>query len=732
MFVFLSGDRRVWVAGGVVLVLACVGILTALAEPRERLTGSNSVGLRVLGQLAPGELPHGDVVTVEPGERLCVAGLAVPAGTGGIRFVAFWTRGRPAFVVSMQTSEGRRGGAVAPSESGDDVDLHFAELRSDAASVRGRVCIESRRASAGIGGTSGRAPDRPAPSLSGKPLDAQIALWYLAPEGSDSSLLARLPDIARRAALFRPGIVANWWYGVALLIVPLLWFCGLRLLARSAGGGVHGRRAAATIAALACANASLWAILTPAFQAPDEPAHFSFTQSLVENGKVPDKAPTNTPPISSRAALALDSVRAFALVCPPHLLDRPCLSVVRPPWLSEDEQRWKRRLAAVSTRRDDGGGFSFEVSPHGPGYYALTAPAYLAAHGQSTFSQLTLMRLVSALLAAVTAACAFLTVLELVPRQQWVAAVAGLLVAFQPQFSFISGTVNNDNGVNAAAALLIFLLIRGLRRGPTARLGAAIGAALVAVHVTKGTGAALYPAALVGITGMTWRYGLRAHISAYGALVAVAGGLQGVWGLMASSIGSRPFTTPGGSAGPGLAGVVERAIEHPQAFASYVWQFFLPRLPFMTDFFAYAWPAYDVYLVGGWAAFGWLSVRFPDWVYVVILIVSVIVAVACTAVVVGNRVAAAARNWELAVLLVALASVLVGVNAGIFEPNFRWAPGEQGRYIFTAMVPLAAIAAGATMALGRVRGPAVGAVLAAAVMGLGGASQMLMMTWLFG
>ena len=33
-------------------------------------------------------------------------------------------------------------------------------------------------------------------------------------------------------------------------------------------------------------------------------------------------------------------------------------------------------------------------------------------------------------------------------------------------FAFMFGVVNNDTGVNAAAALLVFLLVRGLRRGP--------------------------------------------------------------------------------------------------------------------------------------------------------------------------------------------------------------------------------------------------------------------------
>ena len=52
---------------------------------------------------------------------------------------------------------------------------------------------------------------------------------------------------------------------------------------------------------------------------------------------------------------------------------------------------------------------------------------------------------------------------------------AGLLVAFHPMFGFISGAVNNDNGINAAAALALYLVIRALRRGLTLAGGAGAG-----------------------------------------------------------------------------------------------------------------------------------------------------------------------------------------------------------------------------------------------------------------
>ena len=186
-----------------------------------------------------------------------------------------------------------------------------------------------------------------------------------------------------------------------------------------------------------------------------------------------------------------------------------------------DERRYFDAPRRDAESEDDGGGYLTSTSSHLPGYYSLVSAAYLLADSQSTFSQLALMRLVSALLAGVTALCAFATVLELLPGRRALAAAAGLLLAFQPMVAFMFGVVNNDAGVNAAAALLVFLLIRGLRRGPSIGWGIALGLTLVALPAMKATGAALYPAAAVALLGMVWRRHGRADLPGYGALAGV-------------------------------------------------------------------------------------------------------------------------------------------------------------------------------------------------------------------
>jgi hypothetical protein len=166
-------------------------------------------------------------------------------------------------------------------------------------------------------------------------------------------------------------------------------------------------------------------------------------------------------------------------------------------------------------------------------------------------------------------------------------------------------------------------------------------------------------------------------------------------------------------------------LHHPFDYLNYLWQVFLPRLPFMNDVAVQRWPAFDIYVERGWAAFGWYAMQFPRWVYVAIVAVMLAVGGLCVFAVRRERAAARPRALEIAVLLLALAGVIAGVEAAYFTTQGRLTVSEQGRYAFTAMVPLAGIAVGAAFAFGRRRAPLVASGLVAAVAGLSFASYML-------
>ncbi|MCJ7736225.1 MAG: glycosyltransferase family 39 protein [Anaerolineae bacterium] len=77
------------------------------------------------------------------------------------------------------------------------------------------------------------------------------------------------------------------------------------------------------------------------------------------------------------------------------------------------------------------------------------------------------MRLLAALLGAVTVAAIFLAARLAFPTKETIAWIAAVLIAFNPQFAFMGGVVNNDNLVNCFTALAVTLTLFGLRRGFT-------------------------------------------------------------------------------------------------------------------------------------------------------------------------------------------------------------------------------------------------------------------------
>jgi predicted membrane-bound mannosyltransferase len=250
-----------------------------------------------------------------------------------------------------------------------------------------------------------------------------------------------------------------------LLVLPALALLALRCLALAVAG--RTRRLALALFAVAALNACCWALITPVFQGPDEVDHFAYTQSLVERGE----KPVNDP---QAPVLRWSSAERLALEGTSFLTDHQ-VGDTRAPWLAAQVREYEAQVRRLRPSRSDGGGYTTS-----------------AAHGHaSVFSQLTLMRIVSALLGALVVLFTFLLGRELAPRRPWLAVLAALLVAYEPMYGFVSGIVNNDVGVNATAAALELLLIRLLRRGVTIPWGALTGAVLILLPSVKGTGLSL-------------------------------------------------------------------------------------------------------------------------------------------------------------------------------------------------------------------------------------------------
>ncbi|HYM45712.1 MAG TPA: DUF2142 domain-containing protein, partial [Solirubrobacteraceae bacterium] len=376
--------------------------------------------------------------------------------------------------------------------------------------------------------------------------------------------------------------------------------------------------------------------------------------------------------------------------------------------------------------RDDGGGFHPAISTHTPAYYSLLAPAYLLTRGDSVFSQLFAMRLTSAMMGALIAILAMLTVGELLSRRRSLAVAAGLLVAFEPMFGFISGAVNNDNGVNTAAALLVYLIVRVLRRGLSPRLAVGIGATLVVAPLLKGTGYELYPPAILALAFVMLRRHGRSDWIALGILAATFVILQLGWSEVSTTLHRTVFTTPGG----GTPGVSFEAFHHPKRYLSWLIRFMLPFSPSFInhDWTIVHWPFFNVYIERGFASFGWYATYFPKWVYLVI-----VAALAC-ALGLGVRVLwlrreVVRRYWPEITFLVLVPVVVICSVEAAFQPALSILPingtPEEGRYAFPAITAVAALAIGACYGLGRRRALPLATGAVAGLIGLTLSSQLL-------
>jgi 4-amino-4-deoxy-L-arabinose transferase-like glycosyltransferase len=472
------------------------------------------------------------------------------------------------------------------------------------------------------------------------------------------------------------------------------------------------------VALIAFANCAVWALITPNYQAPDEEAHVGYAVQLAENGKPPRDDSPNPFYTSEMNALA-DGLATFDML--------QFAPSTRPPWTQARQQAYDR-LVAQGQKRDNGGGPS-TASVHGPVYYLFPALAYRVFYGTSFLDRLFVMRLASALLAALTVAFVFATVRELTPSRPWAAAAAGLLAAFQPMFGFIEGAVNADVGVNAAGAALIFFLIRALRRGLTWRLAMAIPAAMILGVLAKATMFAFVPVLAFGLAAILWR---RKWLwRDWLVMGGTAGVLIAIWAVLAPIYHHSFIPVPGGG-----AGVAGQAGGGPgpglSAKLSYIWQVFFPPLPFMHhDFAPGVHPVWEIYVKRMWGAFGALDVNLPHVVFVGIAIAMVAIAVLAIRGVWLERRIVLKRIPETLLLIGSLLCVIGFNHAAFARYNPAAALQEQGRYTFPAMTVLAVIAIAACFGLGRRRAQLGAVVLVSLMMALSGFAQLFVFSSYF-
>jgi 4-amino-4-deoxy-L-arabinose transferase-like glycosyltransferase len=404
-----------------------------------------------------------------------------------------------------------------------------------------------------------------------------------------------------------------------------------------------------------------WALVVPAWQVPDEDAHYAYVQTIAERGRLPERGGAVTDGGKSSAQQLAERMSGFRRSY--QRLE------AKPEWSREVQQRLEREESALGDAgRDDGAGTN-AVALNPPTFYLYASLAYVAAGG-TVLDRLYAMRLWSVPLLLAYAVAAWLLAGELARRDRLAQLCAGAIAALLPMVTFVSTGVTPDAMLLPLWGTAVWLGARGLRRGFTRGDAIALLLVTLAASAVKPIGTALVPGVLFALAVAAWRRrGLappsRAALTwaVLGATVVAAAAVLAVW-----------------------------IPDAPTRFASYLWQFYLPELP-GQDHFArlQQWPVRDVWFEGVTGAFGWLEIRFPGWFYGLLALGAALLMAGAVRV----------RRWDPA-LLAFLALPALALLAGLHVIEYRSLVLSdrgfaQGRYLLP-LVPLAAAMAGVGIA----------------------------------
>lgn len=399
--------------------------------------------------------------------------------------------------------------------------------------------------------------------------------------------------------------------------------------------------------------AALYSIVVPAFETPDEIWHFAFVQHLASGQGLPVSAP-NTPAL----------MRQQSVQPPAYYLAAAALTT----WIDQ------RDFPDIYLR----------ANPHRAIGRADTAGNinYLVHHADEAWPwsgsilALHLARLLSIALGCVTLWATYRILVLLL--DETLALLGTAMVAFIPQFIFISASASNDNAVNALATLVLWRVVVLLAR-PPADVGDAarrwwrpgrsfivLGSLLGLAVLSKLSALALLAIVGLAVLATAWR-ARRWQVVLHGAL----------WvGLPVLLIGAWWYVRNVQLYGDPLAWNMWQA-NILLRVAPATWQTIANELGSLEQSF--------------WGLFGWLNVPYPAWVYALLRGLALILG--------AGLLMAGGRAWRSRVrpdwrwLAGGLLVLWLGL-LGVSWLNFmRSAPAAQGRYFFPALAAIALLAA---------------------------------------
>jgi predicted membrane protein DUF2142 len=448
------------------------------------------------------------------------------------------------------------------------------------------------------------------------------------------------------------------------------------------------RRDLALVFVIAFGVRLLWLTITPPWQAPDEPDHYTYVSHLAEQAEIPH--PPYPPYPWYPEEFTQSSVQTFFGKISAQAGGTQAAELPHLP-ISYDYATARTYTGSQQDRLTAAGG---RATSYPPLYYLFAAIPYKFFQHAPILARLFAVRFGSAILGALTCVFGYLLAYEVRRERRWGWAL-GLSLAFLPMFVFITATANNDAAMDLGATVLIWLLVRLYRREAIAPPTAlAVGLASGLTLLTK---PGPFPVvAAVGVFILVRSFPLlgkplhfsRQRLGALGGYVT--GGLlsYGPWVLfrfvyyhdLSAGLGSLT------SVFRALTGITQVAAASgesaPLAKLTYPVSDYLRHerhLP--LEYFQW------LFIKTVWGNFGWLEVPMPNRTFTAITVI-------CAIGIVGMIVQLALQPRRRPILLILLAVIAAQVaflflvvdyyesyaHSGV---NF----GLQGRYFFPVLAP---------------------------------------------
>lgn len=384
----------------------------------------------------------------------------------------------------------------------------------------------------------------------------------------------------------------------------------------------------------------LYSAMSPVFEAPDERQHYGYVRHLALERRLPPQADHSWAEHEAAQPPLYYMVAAVATAWRPH--DPPL--VLQP-------NRFYTHYQAPGTVHDNK-----NVQLHSDIESFPWCGSVLTVR---------VTRLVNLFFGGLTVVGTYLLGRAIFRRQRIIALGGAAAVAFTPQFLFISSAINNDIAVTAFSTVALWLLARGLWRGYSAVSAALIGVTIGLAALSKISGLALIPLALLAIALKTWAKARGSRPARRRALVAarcsvlltVALVVGGWWYVRSALLYQDPLG-------------VHTHLGTP-------WRYEQP-LP-LRDL----WAQLPGVAISFWAAFGMGNVNLPSIAYLFIGSAGALAAVGLAAWAVQSWRSASQpgpRAWSLAVLAVWVLVVCVAL--------LRWmqlVKAALGRLLFPAL-----------------------------------------------